>query len=124
MLDSLHEYEDRTGDDDISQRRPNAAGATTATTSSTTAPCRATTTADRYPVDATAAAQSLLTLCRFGDVATARRVADWSLEHLQRRDGAFAFQLHRRYTNRIPYMRWSTAWMYCGLARVELAEGA
>ena len=74
---------------------------------------------DRYPVDATAAAQSLLTLCRFGDVATARRVANWSLEHLQRRDGAFAFQLHRHYANRIPYMRWSTAWMFCGLARVE-----
>ena len=74
----------------------------------------------RYPIDATAAAQSLLTLCRFGDLATARRVAAWSLGRLQRPDGAFAFQIHRRYTNRIPYMRWSTAWLYCGLARVAL----
>ena len=77
----------------------------------------------RYPIDATAAAQSLLTLCRFGDLATARRVADWSVEQLQRPDGAFAFQIQRRYTNRIPYMRWSTAWMYCGLARVALELG-
>ncbi len=76
---------------------------------------------ERYPIDATASAQSLLTLCRFGDVATARRVAAWSLEHLQRQDGAFAFQLHRHYANRISYMRWSTAWMFCGLARVSLA---
>jgi hypothetical protein len=74
----------------------------------------------RYPVDATAAAQSLLTLCRFGDLATARRVADWSIRRLQRPDGAFAFQIHRHYTNRIPYMRWSTSWLYCGLARVAL----
>jgi hypothetical protein len=74
----------------------------------------------RFPVDATAVAQSLLTLCRFGDLRTARDVAAWSLEQLQRADGAFAFQIHRRYTNHIPYMRWSTAWMYCGLARVAL----
>ena len=119
VLDSLHEFEARTGDRafaDATERgwryyRDNFFDDDTVPRYYDRR---------RYPVDATAAAQSLLTLCRFGDVATARRVADWSLQHLQRHDGAFAFQLHRRYANRIPYMRWSTAWMFCGLARVEL----
>jgi hypothetical protein len=76
-----------------------------------------------HPIDATAAAQSLITLSLFGDAAAARGVASWSIRNLQRADGAFAYQVHRRYVNRIPYQRWSTAWMYCGLAHV-VARGA
>lgn len=79
-----------------------------------------------YPIDATACAQSLLTLCRFGDVQTARAVADWTIRTMQLEDGHFAYQVRRRGTVRIPYMRWSSAYMYAGLSRVELAlaEGA
>ena len=78
-----------------------------------------------YPVDATACAQSLLTLCRFGDLQTARAVAEWSINAMQCADGHFAYQVRRRRTVRIPYMRWSSAYMYTGLSRVQaaLAEG-
>jgi hypothetical protein len=74
-----------------------------------------------FPVDATACAQSLLTLCRFGDVETAARVAEWTIDRMQCADGHFAYQLRRRRLVRIPYMRWSCAYMYAGLSRLALA---
>ena len=74
-----------------------------------------------FPVDATACAQSLLTLCRFGDVETAARVAEWTIDRMQCADGHFAYQLRRRRLVRIPYMRWSSAYMYAGLSRLALA---
>ncbi|MFN3385526.1 MAG: delta-aminolevulinic acid dehydratase [Candidatus Thermochlorobacter sp.] len=69
-----------------------------------------------YPIDATAGAQSILTLTRFGKLDAALRVATWLCKHLQRADGHFAYQKHRYYLNAIPYMRWSSAWMYLALA--------
>jgi hypothetical protein len=74
-----------------------------------------------YPVDATACAQSILTLVRFGRVEQAADVAAWCVEHLSLPDGAFKYQIHRRYENSIPYMRWSVAWMYLALSRLELS---
>ena len=121
VLDSLHEYRTRTGDSAFEGAENRGWGYYRDHFFDDGRVPRYY-DARRFPVDATAAAQSLLTLCRFGDVETAERVALWSLEHLQRPDGAFAFQVHRRYTNRIPYMRWSTAWMFCGLARLVLAR--
>jgi hypothetical protein len=69
-----------------------------------------------YPVDATACAQSLLTLCRFGDLETAERVAAWVLEHMQRPDGAFVYQRRAHHVVRTPFMRWSVAWLFCALS--------
>jgi len=34
-------------------------------------------------------------------------------------EGYFYYQRHRFHTNRIPYMRWSQAWMMYALARVN-----
>ncbi len=69
-----------------------------------------------HPIDATACAQSVITLSKFGDVATAVRVALWTIDRLQQDDGSFAYQVHRRYVNRITYVRWSVAWMLLGLS--------
>jgi hypothetical protein len=74
-----------------------------------------------YPVDATACAQSLLTLCRFDDLDTAAAVADWVIANMQCADGHFAYQVRRRRAVRIPYMRWSSAYMYAGLSRLQYA---
>ncbi len=73
------------------------------------------------PIDATACAQSMLTLCDEGDVDTAVRVAEFTIGKLQRRDGSFAYRAYRFHTTRIPYMRWATAWMLCALAAVLAA---
>ncbi|MGD8413694.1 MAG: hypothetical protein PVF33_05650 [Candidatus Latescibacterota bacterium] len=74
-----------------------------------------------YPIDATACAQSILTLVRFGEIGRATGVAAWCLDNLALPDGSFKYQIHRRYENRLPYMRWSVAWMYAALCRLELA---
>jgi hypothetical protein len=72
----------------------------------------------QYPIDATACGQALLTLSRFGDDETARRLAQWVVSRFQRPDGAFRYRAYRLGRNSIPYMRWSTAWVFAGLARV------
>jgi hypothetical protein len=70
----------------------------------------------RDPVDATAAGQSLLTLVRFRELGRARAVALWMIAHMQDPRGFFYYQRRRGFTVRIPYMRWSNAWMLAGLA--------
>jgi hypothetical protein len=74
-----------------------------------------------FPVDATACAQSLLTLCRFGDIDTAVHVAEWTVRKMHCPDGHFAYQVRRRRVVRIPYMRWASAYMYAALSRLAYA---
>jgi hypothetical protein len=75
-----------------------------------------------YPIDATACGQSLLTLCRFGDLEFAAQVAKFSLKCLQAERGYCYFRRHAFFTNRIPYMRWSSAWMFTGLSYFLLSS--
>jgi hypothetical protein len=76
------------------------------------------------PLDATACGQAIITLCEFGDIDAARRVAEHAFSALRLPGGSFAYQ--RRGGRRVhtPFLRWSTAWMYCGLSRLaqELAK--
>jgi hypothetical protein len=69
-----------------------------------------------YPIDATAVAQSILTLTRFGKMELATRVVNWTLKHMQDESGYFYYQRTRRGVNKIPYMRWSSAWMFVALS--------
>ncbi len=69
-----------------------------------------------FPIDATSAGQSILTLCRFSDSGRATRVANWMIENMQHPSGYFYYQKHKHWTNRISYMRWSNAWMFAGLS--------
>ncbi len=71
-----------------------------------------------YPIDATAIAQSILTLTRFGEISLATKVAHWAVRNMQDEDGHFYYRRYRAFTNRISYMRWSNAWMYAALARL------
>jgi hypothetical protein len=75
------------------------------------------------PLDATACAQAILTLCDFDDSDAALRVAEHAIAFLGLSDGSFAYQRRRRHTVRTPFLRWSTAWMYCALSRLEQAFG-
>jgi hypothetical protein len=69
-----------------------------------------------YPVDSTAAAQTILTLTRFGFADLAVKIALWMINNMQDKRGFFYYQKHRFHTNKIPYMRWSNAWMFTALA--------
>jgi hypothetical protein len=48
----------------------------------------------------------------------AEKVAQWAIENLRNRRGYFHYQRRRFHTVRIPYMRWSEAWMAYALARL------
>ena len=71
-----------------------------------------------YPIDAHALGQAMVTLSCFGDHAALERVAEWSVHNMLDADGYSYYQLHPKYTNKIPYMRWSNAWMFRGLAEL------
>ena len=72
----------------------------------------------RYPIDAHALGQAMVTFETFGDRETAQRIAEWSINNMRSTKGYFYYQKHRLFTNKIPYMRWSNAWMLLGLSSV------
>jgi hypothetical protein len=69
-----------------------------------------------YPIGSTAAAQSILTLARFGKMKLAGNVASWYINNMQADHGGFYFRKHKYYTNKQIFMRWSNAWMLLALA--------
>ena len=77
----------------------------------------------RWPIDIHCVAQSIITLCELaplfrGAMPLARKLCLWALENMQSSGGYFYYQRTRFFTNRIPYMRWSQAWMLNALAAI------
>ena len=73
-----------------------------------------------YPVDCTAAAQTILTLTRFGDKELAVLVAGWIIKNMQSETGSFYFRKYKYFTNKTSFMRWSDAWMFAALASLVI----
>lgn len=76
---------------------------------------------ETYPIDATCCGQALLTLIRFGKLAQARQTGQWILQNMTLPNGSYKYQITRRFENRLPYVRWSTGWLFAGLANLEEA---
>jgi hypothetical protein len=79
-----------------------------------------------YPADAHSAASAIVTLvelrARVPDALNqAEQIARWAIKNLRDDRGLFYYQRRRFHKVRIPYMRWSEAWMAYALAR--LLEG-
>lgn len=75
-----------------------------------------------YPLDIHSCAQAILTFCAFDDsdaLPRALQVFRWTNRNMRNSDGSYAFQKHRLWTNRTPYMRWGQAWMFHALARLK-----
>src|SRR5262249_11388747 len=75
-----------------------------------------------YPADAHSAATAIVALVELrgripGTMILAEQIAEWAIENLRDENGSFHYQRWRFHTNRIPYMRWSQAWMAYALAR-------
>lgn len=75
------------------------------------------------PLDATACAQAVITLCEFDDRLAAAGAAERAIAALALDNGSFAYQRRGNRTRRTPFLRWSTAWMYCALSRLESTSG-
>ncbi len=70
-----------------------------------------------YPIDIHAPAQLIATLSRLNILTINRNlvnsVLNWTIDHMQdQNNGYFYYQLKRGISSRIPYMRWSQAWMF------------
>ena len=77
-----------------------------------------------YPLDPTAAAQSMLTLCRFNDTATATKVALLMIDSMQDQEGFFYYQRRPGRVNKVSFMRWSNAWMFAALSYILFMSGS
>lgn len=74
------------------------------------------------PLDATAAGQAFITLAQFDDVEFGFEVAGACLPVLARPDGTFTYRRTGRRLTRTHFIRWSTAWMFAGMARLLSKE--
>ncbi|MEX2485544.1 MAG: delta-aminolevulinic acid dehydratase [Brumimicrobium sp.] len=77
-----------------------------------------------YPIDIHCPAQFITTLSktnRFQDhQALAKKVMDWTITNMQDEKGYFYYQKKKSHTNKLSYMRWSQAWMFCALSYLLL----
>lgn len=79
-------------------------------------------------VDIQAAAQAIETMTLLGrahditHLERARRVARWTIRHMQDRDGHFWYQRGRRWINRAPMLHWGQGTMALALATLIHAE--
>jgi hypothetical protein len=76
-----------------------------------------------YPLDVHCAAQSVITLVELKDlhpenVGLAQKVFSWARANLWDNDGYFYYQKLPLAKNKIPYMRWSEAWMLAASSRL------
>ena len=81
----------------------------------------------RYPIDIHSCSSSVWALSDLHDrdpraLEVAARILDWTLEHMRREDGRFAFQRRRFVRASVPYARWSDGHMLLALA--EFASAA
>ena len=75
-----------------------------------------------YPIDCTAAAQSILTTIRFGDIEIAKKVADYMHKNMQKPNGSFKFRKFKYHTIQTSFMRWSDAWMFAALSNLRYKQ--
>ena len=71
-----------------------------------------------FPVEIHNQSQGIITFFDSGDVEFAKRIADYTIAHMQDRKGYFYYRNFRWYKNKISYMRWSNAWMMVALERL------
>jgi hypothetical protein len=77
-----------------------------------------------YPIDIHSISQSIITLVEFreldeGNIDLALNIFAWALKEMKSEEGYFYFQIQRHYKNRIPYARWSQAWMLLSLSVLD-----
>jgi hypothetical protein len=71
-----------------------------------------------FPIDCHSSAAAIVCLCDFGNYELAKKIADWTTANLWKEKGYFIYQQTKFYQIKIPYMRWTNAWMFYALARL------
>lgn len=69
-----------------------------------------------YPIDIHAPAQLIVTLSKLEKAVEnqdlIQKVMDWTIENMQDEEGYFYYQINKKFSSKIPYMRWAQAWMF------------
>lgn len=72
-----------------------------------------------YPIDIHCPGQLFVTLARLHKSEEYRelseKVMDWTITNMQDKKGYFYYQLKKGMNTKIPYMRWSNAFMFCAM---------
>lgn len=76
-----------------------------------------------YPIDIHCSAQGIVTCIKLQELnersmELANKIARWAIDNMQNKEGYFYYQKTKWYTNKIPYIRWSQAWMFYGLSNL------
>ena len=78
-----------------------------------------------YPVDIHSPSQLIVTLYKTGQFKQKRelagRVLNWTIDNMQSNKGYFYYQIKKRLSSRIPYMRWAQSWMFYAFSIYFLA---
>ena len=72
-----------------------------------------------YPIDLHSSAQLIITLSRLGQFNIYKnmidKVLEWTITNMQDKQGFFYYQKRKYFVNKIPYIRWTQAWMFFAL---------
>ncbi len=74
-----------------------------------------------YPVEIHNQSQGIITFARLSSydaryMAFSNTIASWTIRHMKSKKGFFYYRKYKWYTIKIPYMRWSQAWMMLALS--------
>lgn len=73
-----------------------------------------------YPIDIHAPAQMIITLIKLDKFWENKEMADkvlnWTVSNMQSKKGYFYYQVNKRFSSKISYMRWAQAWMFYALS--------
>jgi hypothetical protein len=81
----------------------------------------------KWPVDIHNQSQGIITFTKlkeFDDSYSdfAKTIAEWTINNMQSHKGFFYYRKNKLLTNKIPYMRWSQAWMMLALTELIVNE--
>ena len=81
----------------------------------------------KYPIDIHCPGQLFVTMNALNitdvkDLSLADKVLHWTINNMQSRKGYFYYQLKRSFSSKIPYMRWSNAFMFNALSNYLLLK--
>jgi hypothetical protein len=81
----------------------------------------------KYPIDIHNQAQGIITFHNLNSInlnydSFQYKIADWTIENMQDKSGYFYHQKWPIITNKIPYLRWSQAWMFKALSLIARAR--
>lgn len=75
-----------------------------------------------YPTEIHNQSQGIITFCQDDQYRRfAVDIAKWTIDNMQDAEGYFYYRKLPAYTNKIPYMRWSQAWMFRALTELSLS---